>query len=101
MDMLNEGAAALLAGVALKEIGDSELAKQIGQSARMTEATARAVKLGAMETLKKYAVDLSYGPEVMLIGGLAVWAGANFVTVKRLKVQGAEKRAQPTPPANA
>lgn len=97
MEMLNEGASALLSGVALKEIGDSALAKEIGEKARMTEATAKAVKLGALETLKKYSVDLSYGPEVMLFGGLIIWGGGNMILLKRIKQQGAERRAQPIP----
>jgi hypothetical protein len=86
--LLNDGAAAVIRAVAKKETGDDVLAAEAAASVRMPEKIEAAVKKGAMECAKKYAVRLDYAPEVMLGGGLLIWAGQVVIVKKSLAEKG-------------
>ena len=90
--LLNDGAAAVIRVAAKKETGDDALANEAAASVRMPEKIEAAVKKGAMECAKKYAVRLDYAPEVMLGGGLLIWAGQIMVVRKSLAEKGAARK---------
>lgn len=58
----------------------------------MGEKIETAVREGAIRCAKKYSVRLEYAPELMLGGGLLIWAGQVSLSVKTLKEKGAEIR---------
>ncbi len=91
--LLNDGASAVIRAIAKKETGDDLLAAEAAASARMPEKIEAAVKKGALECAKKYAVRLDYAPEVMLGGGLLIWAGQLLVVKKSLVEKGQLLRA--------
>jgi hypothetical protein len=92
--LLNDGAAAIVRAIAKKETGDEKLAEEAGAAVRMSEKIEKAVTLGAIQCAKKYAVRLEYAPEIMLGGGLVIWAGQVSLSIKALKEQGATLRAR-------
>jgi hypothetical protein len=92
--LLNDGAAAIVRAIAKKETGDEKLATEAGESVRMSEKIEKTVKTGAVKCAKKYAVRMDYAPEIMLGGGLVIWAGQVTMTAKALRAKGAELRAR-------
>lgn len=90
--LLNDGASAIVRAIAKKETGDEKLAIEAGESVRMTEKIEKTVKTGAVKCAKKYAVRMDYAPEIMLGGGLVIWAGQVSMTAKALRAKGAELR---------
>lgn len=92
LTILDDGAAAVVKAVALRETADAALADAASSSARMTDGVKKTVRLGAIQCAKKYAVDLHYAPELMFFGGLVVWAGQNALTIRQLKAKGRELR---------
>lgn len=92
LGLLNDGAAAIVRAIAKKETGDEQLAIEAGDSVRMGEKIEKTVRTGAIKCAKKYAVRLDYAPEIMLGGGLLVWAGQVKLAVNALKAKGAELR---------
>jgi len=99
VNLLNDGAAAIVRAVAKKETGDDALANEAAKSVRMAGEIENSVKKGALECCKKYAVRLDYAPEIMLGGGMVVWAGQVGMTIKDLKAKGRELRGG-TPATN-
>lgn len=98
--LLNDGAAALVRAVAKKETGDQVLADAAAKEVRMSQKIEACVKRGAVECAKKYAVRLDYAPEVMLGGGLLLWAGQLSMSIQALKAKGKELRAETAKNAN-
>ena len=92
--LLNDGAAAIVRAVAKKETGDDKLADEAANAVRMSEKIESAVKTGGVLCAKKYAVRMDYAPELMLGGGLIIWAGQVSMSVKALKAKGAELRSK-------
>ena len=92
--LLNDGAAAIVRAVAKKETGDDGLADAAASEIRMSQKIEQTIKTGAVQCAKKYAVRLDYAPEIMLGGGLVIWAGQLSLSVKALKAKGAEIRAR-------
>lgn len=90
--LLNDGAAAIVRAVAKKETGDDKLADEAANAVRMSEKIEKAITTGGIQCAKKYAVRLEYAPEIMLGGGLVIWAGQVSLSVKALKAKGAEIR---------
>lgn len=90
--LLNDGAAAIVRAIAKKETGDVKLAEEAAKDVRMGERVDTTIKFGAMAVAKKYAVRMEYAPEVMLGGGLVIWAGQIMATVRALKAKGVELR---------
>jgi hypothetical protein len=90
--LLNDGAAAIVRAVAKKETGDDQLADEAAKAVRMSEKIEKAITTGGIQCAKKYAVRLDYAPEIMLGGGLVIWAGQVSLSVKALKAKGAEIR---------
>jgi hypothetical protein len=90
--LLNDGAAALIRAIAKRETGDAKLAEEAAQSVRMAEKIEGTIKTGAMACAKKYALAMTYAPELMLGGGLVIWAGQVVLASRALKAQGAELR---------
>src|SRR6185503_12705238 len=84
LGLLNDGAAAIVTAVAKKETGDAALAREAGQSVRMSDKIEAAVKRGACECAKKYSVSTKYSPEVLLGGGLLIWTGQVTLAIKGL-----------------
>ena len=95
--MLNDGAAAWIETVTLKELEDKELASANGEKARMKPFVRSAVEKAAIKMLEEAAVDLRHGTKIIGATALLLWAGGNFVTVKRTRKAGAEKRAKSNP----
>lgn len=94
--LLNDGAAALVRAVAKKETGDQALADAAAKEIRMSEKIEACIKRGAIDCAKKYAVRLDYAPEIMVAGGLLLWAGQVSMSVQALKTKGKELREGPT-----
>lgn len=92
--LLNDGAAAVVRAVAKKETCDEKLADEAAAAVRMSEKIESAVKTGAMLCAKKYAMRMDYAPEVILGGGLVIWAGQVSLSVKALRAKGAELRTK-------
>ena len=90
--LLNDGASAVIRAIAKKETGDDVLAEEAAKDVRMSEKIENAVKIGAVKCAEKYAVRLDYAPELMLGGGLVIWAGQVSLQAKALKSKGAEIR---------
>jgi hypothetical protein len=99
VNLLNDGAAAIVRAVAKKETGDDQLANEAAQAVRMAGEIENSVKKGALECCKKYAVRLDYAPEIMFGGGLVIWAGQVGMTLRDLKAKGRELRGG-SPAAN-
>ena len=93
LGLLNDGAAAIVRAVAKNQTGDEKIADEAGQQVRMSEKIEASVRKGAVACAKKYAVRLDYAPEMMLGGGLVIWAGQVAMSVRALKAKGAELRA--------
>lgn len=88
--LLNDGAAAIVRAASKKATGgDEALADEAAKSVRMTEKIQTAVTTGAVECAKKYAIRLDYAPEVMLGGGLILWAGHVGMVLREQKALGA------------
>lgn len=90
--LLNDGASAIIRAIAKKETGDDKLAEEAAQSVRMSEKIETTVKAGGLACAKKYAVNMAYAPELMLGGGLVIWAGQVTMTGRALRAKGAELR---------
>jgi hypothetical protein len=90
--LLNDAASTIVGAVAKKETGDDALAKEAGAAVRMSEKIEHAIKTGAVQCAKKYAVRLDYAPEMMLGGGLIIWAGQVSMSIRTLKAKGVELR---------
>ena len=95
--MLNDGAAAWIETVTLKELEDKELAAANGEKARMKPFVRASVEKAAIKMLEEAAVDLRHGTKIIGAAALLLWAGGNAVTVKRTRRAGAEKRAKANP----
>jgi hypothetical protein len=94
IDLLNDGAAAIVRAVAKRETGDDLLSEAAAKEIRMSEKIEACIAAGALQCAKKYAVRLDYAPEVMLLGGLIVWGGQVRLSINALKSKGAEMRAR-------
>jgi len=92
--LLNDGASAVIRAIAKRETGDEKLAEEAAQSVRMAPKIESTVKIGAVACARKYAVKMAYAPEMMLGGGLLIWAGQVAMTGRALKAKGAELRAR-------
>jgi len=90
--LLNDGAAGIVRAIAKKETGDDTLSAEAAGAVRMSEKVEAAIKTGAIQCAKKYAVRLDYAPEMMLGGGLLIWLGQVSLSVKALKARGAALR---------
>ena len=90
--LLNDSAGAVVRAVAKKETGDDVLAATAAESVKMSERVEATIKLGAIQCAKKYSVSMKYAPEVMLGGGLLIWAGQVKLAIHSLKQKGAEIR---------
>ena len=66
----------------------------------MSPKIEQAITTGGIQCAKKYAVRLDYAPEIMLGGGLIIWAGQVSLSVKALKSKGAEIRERSKAHAN-
>lgn len=95
--LLNDGASAIVRAIAKKETGDEKLAESAAKEVRMTEKIDACVRLGALQCAKKYAVRMEYAPELMLGGGLVIWAGQVAMSVRTLRAAGAALRETPPP----
>jgi hypothetical protein len=84
----------------MKEIGDVAMADAAAQSARMSATVKATIKTGAVACLKKRQASMENAPEITLVVGLTMWAGGNFLAMKKLKETGQRLRATP-PPAPA
>lgn len=92
LGLLNDGASAIVRAIAKKETGDEKLASEAADAVRMSEKIDAAVRTGGLLCAKKYAVRMEYAPEMMLGGGLVIWAGQILASVRALKAKGAELR---------
>lgn len=92
LGLLNDGAGAVIRAIAKKETGDEKLADEAAASVRMSEKIEGTIKTGAVACARKYAVNMAYAPEIMLGGGLVIWAGQVTMTGRALKAKGAELR---------
>jgi hypothetical protein len=90
--LLNDGAAAIVRAIAKHETGDQTLAKEAGESVRMTEKIEETANIGAVKCCEKYAVKMEYAPEFLLGGSLVIWGGGIYSTTKALKAQGEQLR---------
>lgn len=90
--LLNDGASAIVRAIAKKETGDQKLAEDAAKEVRMGDKVEGAIKLGSMQCAKKYAVQTKYAPELLLGGGLVIWAGQVAASVRALKQTGAALR---------
>jgi hypothetical protein len=94
IDLLNDGAAAIVRAVAKKETGDVTHAEEAAQSVRMSEKYRDTIEFGAIACARKYAVNMAYAPEMMLGGGLVLWLGQISLVIRAEKLKGAEIRAR-------
>ena len=92
IDLLNDGAAAIVKAIAKKETGDLAHAEEAAQSVRMSERYRETIEFGAIACARKYAVNMAYAPEMMLGGGLVLWLGQIALVVKAERAKGAEIR---------
>lgn len=92
IDLLNDGAAAVVRAVAKKETGDMTHANEAADSVRMSEKYRETIEFGAIACARKYAVNMAYAPEMMLGGGLVLWLGNVAMVIKAEKAKGAELR---------
>lgn len=94
LDLLNDGAAAVVKAIAKHETGDALHAEEAGQSVRMSEKYREVIEFGANACAKKWALNMAYAPEMMLGGGLVLWLGHVVTVVRAEKATGAELRAR-------
>lgn len=92
IDLLNDGAAAVVRAIAKKQTGDAAHAEEAAQSVRMSEKYRETIEFGAVACARKYAVNMAYAPEMMLGGGLVLWLGQIALVVRAEKAKGAELR---------
>lgn len=92
--LMNDGASAIVRAIAKKETGDNALADEAAKSVVMSAKIVETVTKGGVECARKYAVRMDYAPEMMLFGGLAIWAGQVSLACRALRATGADIRAK-------
>lgn len=94
VDLLNDGAAAIVRAIAKHETGDDAAAAAAAAEVRMGPKIEFAAKKGSLLCAKKYAVKTEYAPEMMVAGAFVLWAGQIGMTIKVQREKGAELRKE-------
>ncbi|MCI0352014.1 MAG: hypothetical protein L0Z53_21550, partial [Acidobacteriales bacterium] len=75
---LTDGVEDIACGIARAQIrlagGDKQLRDEIAAECKISEKTRAMIVLGGTELAKKYVENLQYAPEIMVLGGLAIYS---------------------------
>ena len=100
IDFANDFAAGILRAVAMKEIGDSLVAKESADAARMSPEARKTIHLGAVAVLRKYSTSMEYAAEITLGVGLVMWTAGNYNAIRKLREEGKAARLGAPPAAS-